>query len=61
MLLTLDGTHSSGQESDNATAPTTGPLRDIDPQIVEALKGKDRIYVLKLGEMMESLIDDQQR
>ncbi|KAI1793449.1 hypothetical protein LXA43DRAFT_1000793 [Ganoderma leucocontextum] len=27
-----------------------------DPQILEALKNKDRIYVLKLGELMEALI-----
>lgn len=29
---------------------------EVDPQIIEALKSKDRIYVLKLGEVMESLI-----
>ncbi|KAG6381646.1 transmembrane amino acid transporter protein-domain-containing protein [Boletus reticuloceps] len=34
-------------------------LSDVDPQIVEALKSKDRIYVLKLGEQMESLINDR--
>lgn len=54
---TLDGAHPSGQELDNATV--SGPLGDVDPQIVEALRGKDRIYVLKLGEMMESLIDQR--
>ncbi|KAK2463583.1 hypothetical protein APHAL10511_004334 [Amanita phalloides] len=32
------------------------PNADIDPQIVEALKSKDRIFVLKLGETMENLI-----
>lgn len=56
---TLDGAHPSGQESDDAAASNTGPLDDVDPQIVEALRGKDRIYVLKLGEMMESLIDQR--
>ncbi|OBZ73743.1 hypothetical protein A0H81_06143 [Grifola frondosa] len=30
-----------------------------DPQILEALRSKDRIYVLKLGESMESLINDR--
>lgn len=31
---------------------------DVDPQIVEALKSsKDRLYVLKLGETMENLIN----
>ncbi|KAF9218958.1 hypothetical protein BS17DRAFT_798371 [Gyrodon lividus] len=43
-------------ESSGANA---GALADADPQIVEALKSKDRIYVLKLGEQMESLINDR--
>lgn len=30
-----------------------------DPQILEALKNKDRIYVLKLGEQMEALIKER--
>lgn len=34
-------------------------LADVDPQIIEALKSKDRIYVLKLGEQMENLINDR--
>lgn len=34
-------------------------LAEVDPQIIEALKSKDRIYVLKLGEQMESLINDR--
>ena len=32
---------------------------EVDPQIIEALKNKDRIYVLKLGELMEGLINDR--
>ncbi|KAJ7811190.1 hypothetical protein B0H13DRAFT_1926883 [Mycena leptocephala] len=32
--------------------------QDVDPQILEALASKDRIYVLKLGELMEALIRD---
>ncbi|KAJ7066355.1 hypothetical protein C8F01DRAFT_1123015 [Mycena amicta] len=32
---------------------------DVDAQILEALSGKDRIYVLKLGESMEGLINDR--
>src|SRR5271155_2851041 len=39
-------------DSDNAIPQTF----DVDPQILEALKGKDRIYVLKLGEQFEALI-----
>jgi hypothetical protein len=34
-------------------------LEEVDPQIIEALKNKDRIYVLKLGELMEGLINDR--
>jgi hypothetical protein len=37
----------------------SSPLADVDPQIIEALKSKDRIYVLKLGEQMENLINDR--
>ncbi|KAI0343287.1 hypothetical protein BDW22DRAFT_1356898 [Trametopsis cervina] len=33
-----------------------GSPTDTDPQIIEALRSKDRLWVLKLGEMMESLI-----
>ncbi|KAJ7108855.1 hypothetical protein C8R43DRAFT_936801 [Mycena crocata] len=33
--------------------------QEIDPQILEALGSKDRIYVLKLGEQMETLISDR--
>ncbi|KAH9919949.1 hypothetical protein B0H21DRAFT_886642 [Amylocystis lapponica] len=32
---------------------------DPDPQILEALRSKDRLFVLKLGEMMESLITER--
>ncbi|KAG6812775.1 hypothetical protein H0H92_000545 [Tricholoma furcatifolium] len=35
------------------------PSQDVDPQILEALRSKDRIYVLKLGELMEGLIHDR--
>lgn len=52
---TPDGTHASGQVLDSATASGPDLLRDVDPMIVEALRGKDRIYVLRLGETMESL------
>ncbi|KAG6910012.1 hypothetical protein DXG01_013734 [Tephrocybe rancida] len=36
-----------------------GPSSDVDPQILEALRNKDRLYVLKLGEQMEGLINDR--
>lgn len=32
---------------------------DVDPQILEALRSKDRLYVLKLGEQMEALIQER--
>ncbi|CCL98600.1 uncharacterized protein FIBRA_00602 [Fibroporia radiculosa] len=32
---------------------------ELDPRILEALRGKDRLFVLKLGEQMESLIQDR--
>lgn len=31
----------------------------VDAQIIEALKSKDRLFVLKLGEQMEALIKEQ--
>ncbi|KAI6041254.1 hypothetical protein EDC04DRAFT_2669994 [Pisolithus marmoratus] len=46
---------SEPSESDVANSSS---LSDVDPQIVEALKSKDRLYVLKLGEQMECLIKD---
>ncbi|KAI5999366.1 hypothetical protein F5J12DRAFT_847847 [Pisolithus orientalis] len=46
---------SEPSESDAANGPS---LLDVDPQIIEALKSKDRLYVLKLGEQMECFIND---
>lgn len=46
-------------DSDSTGSANASALLDVDPQIVEALKSKDRIYVLKLGEQMESLINDR--
>jgi hypothetical protein len=40
-------------------APDAPQQQDVDPQILEALSSKDRIYVLKLGELMEALINDR--
>jgi hypothetical protein len=36
-----------------------GNTTDVDPQILEALRSKDRLYVLKLGELMEGLINER--
>ena len=46
-------------DSDSTGSANASALPDVDPQIIEALKSKDRIYVLKLGEQMESLINDR--
>ncbi|TFK86752.1 hypothetical protein K466DRAFT_492208 [Polyporus arcularius HHB13444] len=42
-------------------SPTASMLSDVEPdaQILEALRSKDRIYVLKLGEQMEALIKER--
>lgn len=44
------------ESSGGTTSPT-----DTDPQILEALKSKDRIWVLLLGEMMEALIIERKQ
>ncbi|KAI0684290.1 hypothetical protein BC835DRAFT_1390364 [Cytidiella melzeri] len=44
------------EASIGVTSPT-----ETDPQILEALRGKDRLWVLKLGEMMESLITERKQ
>ena len=50
----LPGTSSAdGNGSESATS------QEVDPSILEALRSKDRLWVLKLGEMMESLINDR--
>ncbi|KIK08888.1 hypothetical protein K443DRAFT_671944 [Laccaria amethystina LaAM-08-1] len=44
---------------DSPSAQATNQPSDVDPQILEALRNKDRIYVLKLGELMEGLIKER--
>ena len=39
---------------------TTSPL-EPDVQIIEALRSKDRLWVLKLGEVMETLINERKQ
>ncbi|KAH7913826.1 hypothetical protein BJ138DRAFT_1001385 [Hygrophoropsis aurantiaca] len=46
-------------ETESTSSGSISALLDVDPQILEALKSKDRIYVLKLGEQMEALIADR--
>ncbi|KAL1743262.1 hypothetical protein HDZ31DRAFT_65211 [Schizophyllum fasciatum] len=58
----LDGTANPSQPSQpegaSAIAPSgsTSPTQEVDPQIMEALKSKDRLYVLKQAELIEGLI-----
>lgn len=46
-------------DSCNATASQDSLEPEVDPQILEALRSKDRIYVLRLGEIMEELITEK--
>ena len=45
---TMAGGESSGMQTPEA-----------DAQIIEALRSKDRLFVLKLGEQMEALIRER--
>jgi hypothetical protein len=44
----------------SASILAADPTADVDQQIMEALKSKDRLFVLKLGEIMEGLIMERQ-
>ena len=52
---TPDSELNASMQSPNASNPNL----DVDPQILEALKNKDRIFVLKLGEAFEALIKER--
>ncbi|KAJ3745302.1 hypothetical protein DFH05DRAFT_1487375 [Lentinula detonsa] len=43
----------------NSISLSESQTPDVDPQILEALRSKDRIYVLRLGEIMEDLINEK--
>jgi hypothetical protein len=45
------------------TEGSSGSTSPIEPdvQILEALRSKDRLWVLKLGEMMEALINERKQ
>ncbi|KAJ8521235.1 hypothetical protein ONZ45_g2045 [Pleurotus djamor] len=49
---------AGGIDGQNASSNPNQP-NEPDAQILEALKSKDRLYVLKLGELMEGLINDR--
>ncbi|KAF5350249.1 hypothetical protein D9758_007852 [Tetrapyrgos nigripes] len=53
--------HYTNGESASSTVPSQSQTPDVDPQIIEALRSKDRLYVLKLGEIMEGLIKEKRR
>ncbi|KAF7982569.1 hypothetical protein HWV62_27563 [Athelia sp. TMB] len=46
------------EELQGSTVTDTSPV-DVDPQILEALRSKDRLWVLKLGELMEGIITER--
>ncbi|TFY79173.1 hypothetical protein EWM64_g4837 [Hericium alpestre] len=52
-------------ESAQASSPASAgndaedPNADVDPAIIEALKSKDRLFVLRVGELMENLISER--
>ena len=50
------GTCGIGEGSSGLASPA-----EPDPQILEALRSKDRLWVLKLGEMMEALIHERKQ
>ncbi|KAI6115911.1 hypothetical protein F5141DRAFT_1212499 [Pisolithus sp. B1] len=54
-ILSLFRLGPKPSESGAANVPT---VLDVDPQIVEVFKSKDRLYILKLGEQTECLIND---
>lgn len=66
-MLSSDPVLSASPSSDSPAGPANAAetssdgrtSADPDPQIIEALHSKDRLWVLKLGEMMESLIADR--
>ncbi|KAA1469016.1 hypothetical protein DENSPDRAFT_834535 [Dentipellis sp. KUC8613] len=57
-----DGVQAMSPVSASASSdPETkeDPNTEVDPQIMEALKSKDRLFVLRVGELMESLINER--
>ncbi|TRM65508.1 hypothetical protein BD626DRAFT_488987 [Schizophyllum amplum] len=56
--LNADGPVNPTPESAPPISPSNSASlgHDVDPQIMEALKSKDRLYVLKQAELIESLI-----
>lgn len=56
---TSDTPDLNGDGPGHSPGPGPSQTPEIDPQILEALKSKDRLYVLKLGELMEGLINDR--
>ncbi|KJA28073.1 hypothetical protein HYPSUDRAFT_62467 [Hypholoma sublateritium FD-334 SS-4] len=48
-------------DGDSLLVPGAALAPDVDPQILEALRSKDRIYVLKLGETFEALIMERRQ
>ncbi|PCH36219.1 hypothetical protein WOLCODRAFT_140262 [Wolfiporia cocos MD-104 SS10] len=52
-------TQASSPNSADLASASSDASSEPDPQILEALRSKDRLYILKLGEQMESMISDR--
>ena len=52
--------HILGRGASSQASPTGSSAQPgaVDHQLVEALSGKDRLYVLRIGEDMDALVND---
>ena len=57
--LYIPSTANGGADGESAITGTVLQTPDVDPQILEALRGKERLFVLKLAELFESLIKER--
>ena len=58
-VLTQSSRSTSSEALPSPLDASSTMQTDGDSQIIEALRSKDRLYVLKLGEQMESLINER--
>ncbi|KAF6761634.1 hypothetical protein DFP72DRAFT_1061852 [Ephemerocybe angulata] len=58
---TIAGTSPDSNSSSRNPTTSASPAEEDKQIIIEALKSKDRIYVLKLGEQMESMIKERRQ
>jgi len=55
----IPSTANGGVDGESAVTGAVLQTPDVDPQILEALRGKERLFVLKLAELFESLIKER--